>query len=453
MRVNYWGTVVLLLVSARVFAQPSQPLPDSSAGAVVTALLSSQANPSSPIDDFGVVTAIRQFISLQTSTFPVAISWAGTVPTSQGADAVSFGPLFAERPQTSGKGKLAVNFNTQHVVWKRIDGLDLQNGDIEFRGISVFKGIRTDPAVRVWNTSMTLQSFSSVLGGSFGITDDLDLGFTIPFIHVSVEGQSALTTTDFDGNPLPAKSASSGQMQGSSDGIGDVSVRVKQRLLRRPSAQVAASGEVRIPTGDAGEFRGTGHTSVRGSLIAALINRSFSPHVNFGYLRAGDGIQILRPPRPPDKTNPVRNGPLPDTYARPDLYEQLFADIRVEPSDEILYTVGFDSALPFTNSDHRTLTPRATVAVDFIGRTLRNSARLMEIPFVAGIQADGTGGASNTQPFLQRSMETLMLAVLGFKYRVGDTWLLTGNIAVPISKEGLRPGVTPIFGVEKLIRR
>ena len=274
--------------------------------------------------------------------------------------------------------------------------------------------------------------------------------------------------TSYEPGGPPTRTETSGRIGRESTGLGDVGLRLKRRVLAHPNRQVAITGEVRFPTGDPDHLRGTGHVSVKGAIIAALVSRAFSPHVNVGYVYAGSGIEVGQPTRPPGK-GPVRFGPLPNTYLKPNNYEQLFADITVEPSDEVLFTAGFDSAIPFTEtsgtgnagaappgpSSNRkgqpaAGSPRATIAVDFIGRTLRNSARLEKVPFTQPMLDGGErGGASILQPFLRPRNVTLLLGVFGVKYRIGNDWLATANVVVPLSYYGLRPGITPVIGVER----
>ncbi len=68
-------------------------------------------------------------IAAQLSTFPIGSSSGGFTFTFDESLGVynrttqSFGPIFAERPLTAGKGKFSLAVNYQHGTWDRIDGL------------------------------------------------------------------------------------------------------------------------------------------------------------------------------------------------------------------------------------------------------------------------------------------------------------------------------------------
>jgi hypothetical protein len=419
----------------------------------LTALLSSKGHPNAPLDDPGVLEAIRSFVGVQTSTLPVAISWSGISPTTDqdgrpiGPAVVGFGPGFAERPQTMGRHHFTFDVIVQAVDWKSIDGLRLDAGDIAYKKQFAVSGVaRPGTALNVWESSLTLKGRTIAAGASVGLSDHLDLSIVVPFTELTVEGQSAyLTSSNIVATPLQIDGAPS-LVSGRSSGLGDISVRLKQSIYRTNDAQFAVGVDAHVPTGDAEALLGTGHASVKGLLIAAMTNHALTPHANVGYMWAGTGIRLSAPTLPEGKTHAIRFGPLPDTYLRPDRYETIFANIDVSQSDELDYTFGADYSLV---RDARTWGP---VSVDFIGRSLRDSAHLTNVPFVSPVVEDGTGNASISQPFLTPGMLNLMLASAGIKVQLPHRFLLSGAVLLPISHEGLRPGITPVIGVEKIIR-
>jgi hypothetical protein len=82
--------------------------------------------------------ALQQFnteLSNQLSSFPLASSAGGftyNFDPSLGVftrAAESFGPIYAERAETVGKGKMNVGINYSHFTFDRIDQLGLRDGD------------------------------------------------------------------------------------------------------------------------------------------------------------------------------------------------------------------------------------------------------------------------------------------------------------------------------------
>ncbi|MHB1225622.1 MAG: hypothetical protein ACYC2G_16465 [Gemmatimonadaceae bacterium] len=146
---------------------------------------------------------------------------------------------------------------------------------------------------------MNLDLQVTTLLATYGLTDDVDVSVAVPVIHASLNGRGLGTVSAAAGAPSglhffgtvenPSFTAASA-VDGSSTGLGDVAARIKVRLPQLGTRVATAFlGDVRIPTGDADEFRGTGDLSARGLFVLSSSINSFSPHLNAGYaLRTGD---------------------------------------------------------------------------------------------------------------------------------------------------------------------
>jgi hypothetical protein len=142
------------------------------------------------------------------------------------------------------------------------------------------------------------------------------------------------------------------------------------------------------------------------------------PHFNVGYTWAGSGVAI---------TNAGTHGSL-----------QYSADFVTELSDQIDYAAGADVAL----------LDRLTVSGDLLGRVLRHAAEFRQVRFVTD---DGTEQA---QPFLfEKNLLHAAVAVFGAKYRIAPGWLLNGNVLFSVGLSGVKPGVTPVIGLERATTR
>jgi hypothetical protein len=73
------------------------------------------------------------------------------------------------------------------------------------------------------------------------------------------------------------------QTEGSSTGLGDVSLRVKANLGGGKSGDLAVLGEARLGTGSAENFQGTGSSSFRVAGVASHSYGNFTPHMNAGF--------------------------------------------------------------------------------------------------------------------------------------------------------------------------
>ena len=91
---------------------------------------------------------------------------------------------------------------------------------------------------------------------------------------------------------------------------------------------------MRVPTGDESNLLGTGGVQAKLYAIGSFTRGAFSPHLNAGYTFS-------------------TRGALTDTRLR----------------DEMNVAAGFDWAI----------TPRATLAVDWVGRSLQDAGRLREM--------------------------------------------------------------------------
>jgi hypothetical protein len=219
---------------------------------------------------------------------------------------------------------------------------------------------------------------------------------------------------------------------GSASGLGDIVVRTKYRALAIEGGGVGAALDLRVPTGDETNLLGTGGVQARAYGIASMTWGPFAPHVNLGYTFSSEGA-------------------LPGTELR----------------DEINAAAGFELVM----------SPRATLAVDFIGRTLLDAGRLREadkqFEYVVGGTGGGGGGGSGgggggggggsggsgrpAQETLTTTRRELQLESGNLRLYFGSTvvrfspWrslLITAGLLFPLTDTGLRDRVTPVIGVD-----
>jgi hypothetical protein len=227
--------------------------------------------------------------------------FVGGVPK---ATSNSFGPIFAERAQTIGRGRLNAALNYSRLRFSEIRGADLDdirlsfvhdnvdfpNCDEIFEGDCAVWGVpQFENDVIDLTLDLDIEADVYALSATFGLTDWLDLGLAVPVIDLELRGTSLATITTttgdealhfFGGTPESPVLEARNQAGERATGIGDVAGRLKARLVQGDKWRFSVLGEVRAPTGREEDFLGTGEFSGRSLLILSGTFSGFSPHGN-----------------------------------------------------------------------------------------------------------------------------------------------------------------------------
>ena len=418
-------------------------------------------------DQLRVPTQVNQALVTLLSTYPLGSPSGGFTYTFDPAlgtltrSSTSFGPSFAERALTTGRGKSSFGFGYQHAAYDTFEGLNLkQRGETDdHRPIGVtFYVPHTDCCSRgsaqqaqpdgsnltppfegdLIKAALVLDlvTDTSVAFATYGVSDHLDIGVAVPFVRVKLEAsvlaQVERLATSLDPTVHAFEGADPDErvyaLSGTASGLGDIVVRGKYAFTRANPLGLAAAVEARLPTGDESNLLGTGGVQTKIFGIASYHRGPVSPHVNVGYTFSSDGA-------------------LPGAIVR----------------DEIGATVGLDAAL----------SPRLTVSFDVLGRTLLDAGRmrLADKTFVYATAGAGTGGpgggggggggGSTPQPPVVATQTTtrtelqfspgdlhLYLGAAGVRFSPWRTVLVSANLLFPLTNAGLRDRVTPVIGVD-----
>jgi hypothetical protein len=373
--------------------------------------------------------ALQQFnteLAVQLSSFPLPSSAGGFTYQFDPALGVltrasdSFGPIYAERADTLGKGKVNLGINYSHFSFDHINDLSLRDGDVAlvFTHIDInhdntnlepfFEGDVITAQLR-----LKIQTDITAFVMTYGVTDRFDVGLAVPIVRVDLEAQTNAQVQPLGSGTIAIHRFTNGttadvfRQTGSASGIGDVVLRGKYRVLAGRLGGLAVGAEVRLPTGEERDLLGTGTAEVTGSVVGSLRLGTFSPHVNGGYTAA---------------TRRTLNIP-----------------------DEIFYRGGFDWAFG----------PRVTLAADVLGRTFRNTqaVRVVQTTFEANTNRD-----PNTPPVIvtaelprlvseERNLNQL-LGSIGVKVNPFGNFLLTVNGLFPLNHEGLQTRFAPLVGID-----
>jgi hypothetical protein len=354
--------------------------------------------------------AMSSALAIELGSFPIGSSSGGFTyffDASSGAyvrSSQSFGPAFAERPLTGGRGKLSFGMTHQHRRYDRLEGKSLRDGKVVLSDLLVTSN---DVPLDVIQSTFTvaIDTDTTTLFGTYGVTERLDVAVAVPLQRVSVDASVRTALLKFSG--IPAVTAERRQH---ASGIGDIALRAKYNLLNRAKGSVAGGMDLRLPTGDDEDLLGTGNARAKIYGAAATQISRVSPHVNIGYT------------------------------------------FRSEPEGRRFY---YGAEIDYTAGAEVVLTPRATLVGDVIGRSLAEEGRLHEVSKTAEVFALTPTGQPTTERWTYSGLElqsgerlNLLLGTLGVKFSPGSTFMISTHVLFPLGSAGLQSGVTPVIGVD-----
>ncbi len=338
----------------------------------------------------------------------------GGVPTPTSG---SFGPIFAERAPTLGRGRFNAGVSYSRLSFSSMRGVPLDDvilrfvhENSDFPGCDeIFGGDCTEFGVPQFEhdvielkLDMGIQADVFALYAAVGLTDWLDFALAVPVVQVKLQGTSRAEIIPSDPNVFhffggtqeqPVLDAATSVVDQTS-GVGDLAARMKVRLLRSEVLDVAVLGEARIPTGREEDFLGNGELGGRGLLIMSGTFGDFSPHLNAGYLHRGGN-----------------------------------------PGGSVELALGFD---------HR-FSPWATLAVDLLSTFLIDEERV-DFPEPLEIHVPYHRVINRTN--IPNIRDDIIDGAIGMKFRTGSGIMIVANALVALNNGGLRSRVIPTFGIE-----
>jgi len=354
--------------------------------------------------------AISLGLGLEVGTTPFSTSSGGFVfkldPSTglQVRTATTFGPSFAERALTAGEGKVSVGVNFMYSKFDRLDDRTLEQ--LPLRAVNA-----TTPAnARTTTATFALSSKTVVISGALGVTDNFDLGVSVPLVTVQVDGISSFQ----DGTGRQLITAAGG---GKSVGIGDIGGLVKYRFIHFGTGLpdpggVAVIANVRMPTGDRDNFRGLGVTRTLLSGVISSGKGRFRPHGNAGFEYWSKGVDAV--------TNVT-----PRTTVRARNQFQYAAGVELEA------------------------TPKLTVMADLIGRHILGAGQVGFQNTPATLPSDIAAGVTSFDSMvaLPEGIRKLNL-VPGLKLNLKGNMVLSLNAIVSLQDNGLHARFTPVVGID-----
>jgi hypothetical protein len=400
---------------------------------------------------------LQKALVAQLSTFPLGSSSGGftyTLDAATGAIAPaspSFGPSFAERALTIGRGKFNAGFQYQHVEYDSFENVPLDGQQLIFvlqhndccpagnnnptgvgNTVPAFEGDLVETRV-----SLKVKTDTTVAFANYGITNALEVGVAVPIIRndLQVGGRSTILRLSTGDQPLIHSWNGLGSAVkdvpmrgGSASGIGDILVRGKYLFV---PGILGGEVDLRLPTGDEANLLGAGGAQTHVMLIASASRMSFAPHVNLGYVFSNGSV-----------SSEVTDLELPNVTGSAAIAGISHPNIDLSIPDEFTYTGGFDWAA----------SRRVTIAADVIGRTMRDVKRFATADSTFPYRTTDTGPvltATRQQMNITGTKNlNLLLGAAGAKVNIGTNLLLTANVLFPLSDGGLKPKVTPVVGLD-----
>ena len=205
----------------------------------------------------------------------------------------SLGPILAERAETVGKGKFNFALSYAHVKFDEFDGQDIKHIHLVFPHLGV-DGPPPVPAFKrdTVEVDLNLDIAQDVLAmfGTYGITDQWDVGIILPLVHTRVRAVAVAQIVDHGGGPAFHRFGVLGDSPtdvtgGSATGVGDVVLRSKYQFVKNQGSlpDMAARFQVTTPSGNDADLLGTGETAFEGMFITSKKLGIFTPHFNVGY--------------------------------------------------------------------------------------------------------------------------------------------------------------------------
>jgi hypothetical protein len=361
----------------------------------------------SPVAGGAVGDALAFATALEVATTPLGISSAGFVykldPTTglRVRTATTFGPAFSERVLTSGAGKVSFGANLTVSTFDRLGSFNLSRMTLS-RADAAASTVARDGLA-----SLVLSAQTTVLYGTLGATDRLDVSVAVPLVKVNVEGISWVQNRAGD-VLLRTEGA------GISSGLGDVAASAKFRLLRFGEGEpdpggVALMASVRLPTGDRENLRGLGVTRTQAAVAVSSGRGRFRPHANAGYEMWSKAIAVAADPS---------------------------ANRNILVRNQAHYTAGFELEAA----------PKVTLNIDLLGRHILGGGR------VAREERTPPPNSAGVNTFTVATVTTdrirkLVLAP-GVKWNLKGNVLLSLNALIPLKDNGLSDRFTPVVGLD-----
>jgi hypothetical protein len=390
-------------------------------------------------DFVGNTTALNATLGTELTTLPLSAPGSGFVFQLDRASGLevrstqSLGPILAERGDTIGRHKLFVAFSYQYFQFSSENGIPTNSLHNVMQHELDSPPEAEDSDLVTTNDTVDLKIHQFAAFVTYGVTDRIDVSAVIPILDVRFGAYSTATIQNVSApfvhafcaapslaNPCLTESFSNFR---EATGIGDLVFRVKGRVWSGEHTKLAIGADVRFPTGDALNFRGSGTYGGRPFVAISYSKNRFSPHANVGFQINGNSI----------------------------LAGDFATGVKAHLPNEFTYSVGTDLGI----------TSKFTIAADWLGERVINGFNAVQsscsetYPPATGVVADCVQGASaggagtTTYPLTTsvRASYSMNDIAVGAKISPVKNLLITLNGMFKADDPGLRAKVVPMVGI------
>ncbi len=379
--------------------------------------------PSSNAENASLIAFITDALGASVASIPIGSTSGGETFRFEGGVPVrtstSAGPIFAERAQTLGQGRVLAGISRTGFRFATLRGVDMSNIDLIFThqnvnfpgcdvqfgadcslyGVPVLENDAMD-----FHLSMDLRVQVTSMYVTYGVTDRFDFGLVVPVVQADFRGTSEAEIRPFGGTtaahyfagtPANPVLTASRQSLGSAAGLGDVALRAKVNLRETPNASFAFLVDGRFPSGSEKDLLGSGKFAGRALLIFNSRFSDFSPHLNAGYLHHGGTQQ----------------------------------------NDAVLGTVGFDDRM----------SESVTLAADLVSELQVGDSKL-HLPGL--VTYDAPFRRTLTPTNIPEIRDDIVNGSFGIKITPARNTTGVLNTLFPLNRGGLRPNIVYTAGIE-----
>lgn len=286
------GCLASLITAAAVFSSHPAYAQGESANEVLSFLLTTQLAP--PADftrDQEAAAATHdtlvRALTVELANAPLTTSSSGfsyrfnPVLGTFERVAQGFGPFFVSRATTAGRGQASFSATYRYSQFTSLSGRNLRDGTL-ITNSSRFR----DEAVPfdVESLELQIQTSTVTVFGTYGLTDDIDIGVALPVVRLQLSGER---TNTYRGVSLL-------QARGRADyvGLADIPIRLKFQFDRVSGIDLASDFELRLPTGDPDNLNGSGRYAVTAAIVASTGRGPIEAHANGGFTLGGASNQL-----------------------------------------------------------------------------------------------------------------------------------------------------------------
>jgi len=306
----------------------------------------------------------------------------------------TLGPVLTQRAETIGRHKIYLAVTYQFFRFEDIDGTSMSQ-------IPILLSLQGGAAITVSNNRLDLTAHQLGVYLTYGATSRIDISIAMPILDVHERFISSGTEYSTGGGSATFTNVSSGSK--GATGIGDQVLAIKGTVWKPKQGGLALGAEVRLPTGDAINFLGSGTVGFK-PFVSLTYGGRVSPHLNVAYEINGHSILV---------TNAQGGeGRLPN---------------------RLIYSGGADFGV----------TKWLTIATDVLAQNVNHAQRVSVVN--ESVTNPVILTASTIQPFVGSYNRTDFSG--GVKVKPIGNLVLTGNVTVKLDQGGLRARWVPFAGV------